>query len=132
MRSVTRVAVRDLHIMADIGINPEEIGQRQPLIVSATMLVEPVEDDAIDATVDYRRVAAAAAELGEQRIALIETFARRLATRCLLLGAVREVAVQIDKPQALAAGLASVTVTLTRAAGAQEDQDIQEMAWQHP
>lgn len=132
MRSVTRVAVRDLTIMADIGINPDEIGQRQPLIVSVTMLVEPVEDDAIDATVDYRRVAAAAAELGEQRIALIETFARRLATRCLLLGAVREVAVQIDKPKALAAGLASVTVTLARETWAQEDREMQEMAWQHP
>lgn len=132
MRSVTRVAVRDLHVMADIGINPEEIGRRQPLIVSVVMLVEPIEDDAIDATVDYRRVAAAAAELGEQRIALIETFARRLATRCLLLGAVREVAVQVDKPQALAAGLASVTVTLTRETGAQEDREMQEMAWQHP
>ncbi len=132
MRSVTRVAVRDLNIMADIGINPDEIGQRQPLIVSVTMLVEPVEDDAIDATVDYRRVAAAAAELGEQRIALIETFARRLATRCLLLGAVREVAVQIDKPKALAAGLASVTVTLARETWAQEDREMQEMAWQHP
>ncbi|WP_404366893.1 dihydroneopterin aldolase [Sphingomonas sp. MMS24-J45] len=132
MRSMTRVAVRDLNIMADIGINPEEIGRRQPLIVSATMLVDPVEDDAIDATVDYRRVAAAAAELGEQRIALIETFARRLATRCLLLGPVREATVQIDKPRALAAGLASVTVTLTRETWAQEDRETQEMAWQHP
>lgn len=132
MRSVTRVAVRDLNIMADIGINPDEIGQRQPLIVSVTMLVESVEDDAIDATVDYRRVAAAAAELGEQRIALIETFARRLATRCLLLGPVREVTVQIDKPKALAAGLASVTVTLARETWAQEDREMQEMAWQHP
>ena len=132
MRSVTRVAVRDLHVMADIGINPDEIGRRQPLIVSVAMLVEPVEDDAIHATVDYRRVAATAAELGEQRIALIETFARRLATRCLLLGAVREVAVQVDKPQALAVGMASVTVALMRDTRAHEDQDMQEMAWQHP
>lgn len=132
MRSVTRVAVRDLAVMADIGINPEEIGRHQPLIVSVVMLIEPVGADAIDATVDYRRVAAAAAELGAQRIALIETFARRLATRCLLLGAVREATVHVDKPQALAAGLASVTVTLTRDTAAQDDQDMQEMAWQHP
>ena len=130
MRSFTRV-VRDLKVMADIGINPEEIGRRQPLIVSVATLIEPVEDDAICATLDYRRVAVAAAELGEQHIALIETFARRLATRCLLLGSVREVAVQVDKPQALAAGLASVTVTLARDAGAQEDQKTQETAWQY-
>jgi dihydroneopterin aldolase len=129
MRGTTRIAVRDLPVMADIGINPDEIGRRQPLIVSVRMLIATPDDDVIGATVDYRDVAAAVAALGEQRIALIETFAHRLAVRCLALGDVREVAVNIDKPRALAAGIASVTVMLERGIEAGDDALTKDMTW---
>lgn len=80
--------VRDLTVMADIGIDPHEIGRRQPLRVSVMLSVDPVAEDTIGATVDYRLVALAAEELGGQRIGLIETFGRRLASRCLRLAGV--------------------------------------------
>jgi dihydroneopterin aldolase len=109
-RADLRITVRELPVMADIGINPHEIGCRQPLFVSVTLGMDRVGRDAIDATVDYRQIARAAEALGEQRIALIETFADRLAEACLALtGCVRWCEVTIDKPHALPAGVASVT-----------------------
>ncbi|ATY33500.1 dihydroneopterin aldolase [Sphingomonas psychrotolerans] len=105
-----RITVRDLPVMADIGINPHEIGYRQPLIVSVTLGMDRVARDTIDATIDYRQVARAAEALGEQRIALIETFADRLAHACLALsGHAHWCEVTIDKPHALPAGIASIT-----------------------
>lgn len=109
---LTQVAVRDLPLMADIGINAEEVGRRQPLLVSVTVTIDPVAADAIAATIDYRWIAQAAAALAEQRIGLIEIFARRLALQCLTVGMVRRVDVTIDKPRALPAGTASVSVVL--------------------
>ena len=109
---LTRIMVRDLPVMADIGINPYEIGRRQPLLITVILSLDAVTDDAIGATVDYRLVAQAADELGGQRIALIETFARRLASQCLCLSSVREVTVTVDKPEALPAGIASVSIKL--------------------
>jgi dihydroneopterin aldolase len=110
VRTELRITVRDLPVMADIGINPHEIGYRQPLVVSVTLGMDRVARDAIDATVDYRQVARAAEALGEQRIALIETFADRLALACLALSRrARWCEVTIDKPHALPAGVASVT-----------------------
>lgn len=110
----TRVELRALPVMADIGINAHEIGRRQPLIVSVVLDVAPVLRDAIEATVDYRRIARFAEELGEQRIALIETFARRMAEQCLAMPGVQAAAITIDKPHALPAGIASVTLQLQR------------------
>ncbi len=108
----TQVAVRDLPLMADIGIDPDEIGRRQPLLISVMVTLDPVADDAIAATIDYRWIVQAAEALAEQRIGLIEIFGRRLALHCLAVGSVRRVGVTIDKPQALPAGMASVSIVL--------------------
>lgn len=110
----TRVSVRDLPVLADIGIHAHEIGRRQPLIISVTLEVERIEEDRIEATTDYRLIAGAAEALGETRIALIEIFAQRLAAWCLKLPGVRSAEVSIDKPEALPAGMASVTTRLVR------------------
>ena len=109
---VTELMVRDLPVMADIGIHPHEIDRRQPLIVSVTLTIDAVASDAIEATVDYRRIAQLAHELADLRIALIETFGYRLASSCLDFPGVRQALVKIDKPQALSAGMASVAVQL--------------------
>ena len=119
----TRVSVRDLPILADIGIHAHEIGRRQPLIVSVTLDVAAIEEDSIEATTDYRLIARAAEALGETRIALIEIFAQRLAAWCLKLPGVLGAEVSVDKPQALPAGMASVTTKLCRTGSADEIQD---------
>ena len=104
-RALTRVGVRDLTVMADIGVETAEIGRRQPLVVPAVVAIASPADGAIAARIDYRTIAGLALALAEQRTALIETFVRRLAERCLALGGTM-VEVTFAKPNALPDGLA--------------------------
>ena len=109
-----KIAVRDLAVSADIGINPEEIGRRQSLIVDAVLSIDPVTADEIGATMDYRAIVRAAEALGGQRTALIETFAASLAATLLRAPSVRKAAVTVAKPGALNSGVASARVVLRR------------------
>lgn len=113
-RYATRVRVRDLPLLADIGINPDEIGRRQPLVISVELTLDADRIDAIGETVDYRKVAQAAEDLALVHIPLIETFARRLGERCLDFPAVVAARIDVDKPFALTRGLAGVQVELRR------------------
>lgn len=108
----TIVRVRDLPLLADIGINPDEIGRRQPLVihVELTLAVGPVTG--VTETIDYRRIASAAERLALVHIPLIETFAYRLGTECLGWDKVIEAKVSVDKPFALTRGLAGVEVVV--------------------
>ena len=45
----TRVKVRDLPLLADIGINPDEIGRRQPLVISVDLLLSAADAEALEA-----------------------------------------------------------------------------------
>lgn len=108
------VSVREMTVMADIGINPEEIGVPQPLIVSVDLQVQAASGDHIGRTIDYRLVAAHAEALAVRRTALIETFAEALANLCLVDPRVEVADVRIDKPQALANGTASVRIVVSR------------------
>lgn len=113
--SLTRVRVRELPLLADIGINPDEIGRRQPLVVSVELLLADSPAAAIAETVDYRRIAKAAETLAEEHIPLIETFAFRLGKVCIGWNGVVEARINIDKPFALTRGLAGVEVTVCAA-----------------
>jgi dihydroneopterin aldolase len=50
----TIVKVRELPLLADIGINPDEIGRRQPLVITVEAMLDSVDIDQISQTVDYR------------------------------------------------------------------------------
>lgn len=110
----TRVRVRDLPLLADIGINPDEIGRRQPLVLSVDLTLSGDRIEGIGETVDYRRVAQAAEDLALVHIPLIETFARKLGERCLDFPMVVEARVSVDKPFALTRGMAGVEVVVQR------------------
>ena len=113
MAVITKIRVRDLPLLADIGINPDEIGRRQPLVISVELgLASQAPVRAIEDTVDYRRVARAAEDLARVHIPLIETFAHELCSRCLAMEGVLFAKVSIDKPFALTRGLAGVEVEL--------------------
>ena len=113
---ITLVRVRDLPLSAVIGINPDELGRRQPLIVSVELTLAAGRVETLDQSVDYRRIAAEAERLAENHVTLIEVFAHRLAERCLALGPVLDVDVSICKPQALVRGIASVSVRMAASA----------------
>ena len=110
----TRVRVKDLPLLADIGINPDEIGRRQPLVITVELELEGAPIDGIGDTVDYRRIASAAEELALVHIPLIETFAQELGRRCLAMAGVIHARVAIDKPFAITRGMAGVEVEMTR------------------
>ena len=109
-----KIAVRGLAVSADIGINPDEIGRQQTLAVDVVLSVDRMAADEIGATVDYREIVRAAETLGAGRIALIETFAARLAETLLRDRRVRKAKVTVAKPSALASGVASAGVSLRR------------------
>jgi dihydroneopterin aldolase len=109
----TTVRVSDLPLLADIGINPDEIGRRQPLVLTVELLVKAGMVEAIDQTVDYRRIVKAAEELAAAHIPLIETFAGLLGQACLAFPGVVQARVSINKPFALTRGLAGVEVVVS-------------------
>jgi dihydroneopterin aldolase len=113
----TRIRVRDLPLLADIGINPEEIGRRQPLVISVELTLSAGRIEGIGETVDYRKVAQAAEDLALVHIPLIETFAQKLGERCLDFPTVVEARVSVNKPFALTRGLAGAEVHIRKSAG---------------
>lgn len=118
--TTTTVRVRDLSLLADIGINPDEVGRRQPLVISVALLLEIDAAHAIAETVDYRRIVTAAETLAHAHIPLIEAFAYRLAHEAAGWKNVIEARVEIAKPFALTRGTAGVEVIARRAGEAEQ------------
>ena len=106
------VLVREIRVAADIGAYAHEMGRRQALLVSVRLTVVPPASDHLGETIDYNRIVAHALALGEERIALIETFAQRLARACLGHAEVRAAEVVVEKPGALTNGVASTRVVM--------------------
>lgn len=111
---LTRVRVRDLPLLADIGINPDEVGRRQPLIITVELTLDTAAVEEIGDTIDYRRIARAAEDLARVHIPLIETFAQRLGSQCLAMPSVASARIAIDKPFAITRGLAGVEVEMRK------------------
>lgn len=111
------IRVRDLTLLADVGINPDEVGRRQPLVIGVELTVTATSPDGIDETIDYRRIARAAEALAETHVPLIEDFARRLGAECLSWPLVQAARITVDKPFALARGLAGVEIRMRRPDG---------------
>ena len=113
-----KVFVRALQVEAEIGVNADEYGRRQPLIIDVELdLIAPERCEHIGETVNYESVVRHAQTLAASgHVKLIETFAQRLAEAMLTDPHVSAVRVRIEKPQALAAHAeaAGVEITLTR------------------
>jgi dihydroneopterin aldolase len=113
-----KVFVRALRVEAEIGVNADEYGRRQPLVIDVELdLVPPERCEHIAETVNYESVVQQARRIAEAgHVKLIETFAQRLAETMFDEPPVRRVRVRIEKPQALAAHAeaAGVEITLAR------------------
>ncbi|MBB4641671.1 dihydroneopterin aldolase [Rhizorhapis suberifaciens] len=107
-----KIIVRDIRLAADIGVYAHEIGRLQALTVHVALQVLAQKSDRLADTIDYNVIVAHASALATQRIDLIETFAQRLALACLDHPPVLEVEVQVEKPGALANGMASAQVVM--------------------
>ena len=98
------VLVRGLRLQAEIGLNADEPGRRQPLIVDVEAQIDGEPWRGISHTLDYDRVVAHALALTSAgHIGLVETLAARLARAILAEPHVVRVMVRVLKPEALAA-----------------------------
>lgn len=89
-----RVVIRDLVLMAEVGIYDHEQGRRQRVRVGLDLETDPREP----AVTAGEAAAAAQAVLASGHIMLLETMAERMAARCLADPRVRSVRVRVEKP----------------------------------
>jgi dihydroneopterin aldolase len=110
------VFVRGLKIDAAIGLNPDERGRRQPLVIDMVATLDPGAPLHLRDTFNYEHVVSAALKVADSgHIELAETFALRIGTILLSHKGVREVTVSVGKPEALdGAELAGAEVKLRR------------------
>jgi dihydroneopterin aldolase len=92
-----------LHVSASIGILPEELEEKQSLLISLTLKLAmspliPVEDD-VNQILDYREIRQIALDQATAgHINMLETLAGRICKELLALPTVIEAIVRIDKP----------------------------------
>ncbi len=111
-----KVFVRGLQLEAEIGLNRDERGRRQPLVIDAVATLDADAPMHLRDTFDYEHVVAAVlAVAGSGHIELAETFALRVGEILLSHKGVCEVTVSVGKPEALdAADLAGAEIKLRR------------------
>lgn len=101
--AVSKVFVTGVQVQAEIGVYRHEIGRVQPLIVDVELDVPTNASDRLAETVNYETILKAAQDLaGQGHIGMVETFAHRLAEKCLEDVRVSRARVRIEKPLALA------------------------------
>lgn len=114
---MTKVFVTGLTVQAEIGVYKHEIGRVQPLVVDVELDVPTAGAERLADTLNYETILEAAqAVAAEGHIALVETYAERLAQACLGDPRVSRARVRVEKPLALAphAVGAGVEITLVR------------------
>lgn len=114
-QTTLEVLISDLQVAADIGVYAHEHGRAQPLVVDIILKIDVPARDMLHDTIDYQSVADDAHALALERTALIETYAMRLAERCIAYPGVRGADVRVSKPGALRGGLAGARASLARA-----------------
>ncbi len=116
-RPPRRVFVRDLELMASVGIFEVEKRYEQRIVVSVELDVIDDYDgvaEKLDAVVDYARIVASVRQIIDSRhFQLIETLAERIAEACLVDARVLEARITVEKPDILP-GCRSVGVAITR------------------
>jgi dihydroneopterin aldolase len=114
---VAKIFVRGLKVDAEIGVYAHERGRTQPLVLDVELDVTTVHAERLSQTVNYETIANDARDLAaEGHFELVETFAERLAERCLADPRVTRARVRVEKPMALAprAEAAGVEITAVR------------------
>ncbi|MDX2203038.1 MAG: dihydroneopterin aldolase, partial [Hyphomicrobiaceae bacterium] len=100
-----RVLVRDLEVVASVGVYEHEKRYEQRVVVSLEIDVEDAYDgrsDRLEQVLDYGLVVEKVTRLIQQEhVHLIETLAERIAELCLASPTVTKVRVRIEKPDVL-------------------------------
>lgn len=100
-----KIIIRELLLRAVIGVNPEERGVKQDVVLTLELscdLAKAGASDRIEDTVDYKSLKWAVIDFVEKSsFQLLEALAEGVATLCLEPALVEEVKVTLDKPGAL-------------------------------
>lgn len=114
----SKVFVTGVKVQAEIGVHRHEIGRVQPLIVDVELDVPTDASDRLSNTLNYEAILQAAQDVAAGgHLALVETFAHRLAERCLADPRVVRARVRVEKPLALAPDAVGAGVEITLARG---------------
>ena len=98
-----RVFIRNLELLARIGVHGHEQGMPQPVRVNVVMSADlAVDDDRLEHVIDYEAVASKVrAIIAAGHVNLAETLAERIAAACLEDARVAKVCVRVEKLHAL-------------------------------
>ena len=117
---MARIRVKDLRLRTFIGINEEEILNKQDVLINLTILYaaqEAVRDNDIDHALNYRTITKAIiAHVEGNRFALLERLTQELLDLVMANESVLYAEVEVDKPHALRfAESVSITLAASRA-----------------
>lgn len=118
-RAIRHVFIRNLEVLAHIGIHGHEQGKLQPVRINVDLAVEDtaVLEDKLDKVVDYGAIAdKIRAIVGAGHINLAETLAERIAQACFEDPRVKTARVRVEKLHALP-GAESAGVEIERERG---------------
>ena len=115
-RGLRHVFIRNLELLAHIGVYRHEEGRMQPVRINVDLATDDIADakDMLENVVDYavieKRIRAL---IGEGHVKLAETLAERIVTACFEDERVRTVRVRVEKLHALT-GAESVGIEIER------------------
>jgi dihydroneopterin aldolase len=110
-----KVFVRDIPVLAEIGLYSHEYGRSQPLTVDVELEVVPSASEQVGDIVNYENIVAWTRDVAAAgHIKLVETFAEQVALACMRDSRVLSARVRVEKPEALAPAIAGVEVLLRR------------------
>ena len=116
-RGIRHVFIRNLELLAHIGVYAREEGRRQPVRINVDLATDDMADaqDMLENVVDYHTIEKRIrAIIAEGHVKLAETLAERIATACFADSRVRTVRVRVEKLHALT-GAEAVGIEIARA-----------------
>lgn len=112
---LARIRIKDLRLRTYIGINEEEIRNRQDVVINVLILYpacKAVDSNQIEDALNYRSITKAIIELVENnRFALLERLTQEVLDCVMNFTQVSYAEVEVDKPHALRFS-ESVSITL--------------------
>ena len=102
--AIRHLFIRNLELLAQIGVHGHEKGKLQPVRINVDLAVEDaaVLEDKLDLVVDYGEITRKIRGLvGKGHINLAETMAERIAALCFEDGRVKSARVRVEKLHAL-------------------------------
>ena len=103
-KAIRHVFIRNLEVLAHIGIHGHEQGKLQPVRINVDLAVEDAAkiEDRLDQVVDYEAITKKiGAIVASGHINLAETFAERIAQACFEDARVKTARVRVEKLHAL-------------------------------